>query len=120
MLDGRLMVQWRRNSNNSMEKASWVAFTESKDKFHNFELAPPLKSKTAPTARSPTARGAKNPRRRDRAWGRSRQAKAVRSRLPRPTNISRPPKAAGPTCKRASEARSYWLSQIRPLWNSAR
>jgi hypothetical protein len=50
MLDGRLMVQWRRNSNNSMDKTPWAAFMESKDKFHNFELAALLKSKAAPTA----------------------------------------------------------------------
>jgi hypothetical protein len=45
MLDGRLMVQWRRNSNNSMDKTPWVAFMESKDKFHNLEFIAPLKIK---------------------------------------------------------------------------
>jgi hypothetical protein len=46
MLDGRLMVQWRRNSNNSMDKTRWVAFMESKDKFHNLEFVAPLKIKS--------------------------------------------------------------------------
>jgi len=47
MLDGRLMVQWRRNANNSMDKAPRASFMEPKEKFHNFELAALLKSKAA-------------------------------------------------------------------------
>jgi len=61
MLDGRLIVQWRRNSNNSMDKRPWTAFMESKDKFHNFELAALRKSKAAPTARSPARAARKSP-----------------------------------------------------------
>jgi hypothetical protein len=55
MLDGRLMVQWRRNSNNSMDKTPWAAFMESKDKFHNLEFVSPLKMKSR--ANSTIARG---------------------------------------------------------------
>jgi hypothetical protein len=91
MLDGRLMVQWRRNSNNSMDKTPWTAFMESKDKFHNFELAALLKSKAAPTARSPRASGAKKPGHEGRGSGWSHQASGVRSRLPCLINISRQP-----------------------------
>jgi hypothetical protein len=82
MLDGRLMVQWRRNSNNSMDKTPWAAFMESKDKFHNFEFVALLKIKAAPTARSRAAKGAKKPGREGRGYGWSHQARGVRSRLP--------------------------------------
>ncbi len=61
MLDDRLMVQWRRNSNNFMEKISRAAFMESKDKFHNFEFVGPSKSKAAPMRRSPAGMARKGP-----------------------------------------------------------
>jgi len=82
MLDGRLMVQWRRNSNNSMDKTPWAAFMESKDKFHNFELAALLKSKAAPTARSTVASGAKKPGREGRGSGWPHQASGVNRAFP--------------------------------------
>jgi len=44
------MVQWRRNSNNSMDMRSWAAFMELTDKLHNFAGVALLKSKAAPSA----------------------------------------------------------------------
>jgi len=82
MLDGRLIVQWRRNPNNSMDKTPWATFMESKDKFHNFELAALLKSKAAPTARSTVGSGAKKPGREGRGSGWRHQASGVDRAFP--------------------------------------
>jgi hypothetical protein len=87
MLDGRLMVQWRRNSNNSMDKTPWAAFMESKDKFHNLEFVSPLKMKS----RADSAINRRERREKARSRGpRFRLAASSerrRPRLPCPINI---------------------------------